>query len=180
MIRRLLLAAALSTPLLAAAQHAHEHGAAKLEVSLDGGTLLIALDSPLDNLVGFEHAPRNDKQRAALAKMEENLRAAERLFRLPAAAECKPAGAKLESPYPASKDANAKAAPAGDAKKDADTHADVEASWEFACAKPAALDSLGAVLFDTFRGMKRIKAQTVTAKGQGAATLTPAKRTLRF
>jgi hypothetical protein len=180
MFHRLLLAAALSAPLLAIAQHAHEHGVAKLDVSLDGGTLLIALDSPLDNLAGFEHAPRNDKQRAALAKMEENLRAAERLFRLPAAAECKPAGAKLESPYPASAGPSAKAAPTGDSKKDGETHADVEASWEFTCAKPAALDGLEAVLFDTFRGMKRIKVQTVTAKGQGSATLTPAKRTLRF
>lgn len=31
-----------------------------------GGQLEVALESPLDNLLGFERAPRTDKQRAAV------------------------------------------------------------------------------------------------------------------
>ncbi|MGB0128732.1 MAG: DUF2796 domain-containing protein [Rhodocyclaceae bacterium] len=51
----------LAAPVLAVAQHAHEHGVAKLDVASDGGALAINVESPLDNRVGFEHAPRTDK-----------------------------------------------------------------------------------------------------------------------
>ena len=97
-----ILAASASASAAAYAQHAHEHGAARLEVALDGGKLSIGLESPLDNLVGFEHAPRNEKQRAALAKMTDDLKGTERLFDLPAAAACEPVRAESTHPHGAS------------------------------------------------------------------------------
>ena len=81
------------------AQQAHEHGVATLNVVLDGKKLVLQLESPLDNLVGFEHAPRNDKQRAALAKMEESLQAGDRWFKPAAAAGCTLRDVKVEHPY---------------------------------------------------------------------------------
>ena len=81
------------------AQQAHEHGGALLNVALDGKKLVVQLESPLDNLVGFEHAPRNDKQRAALAKMEESLQAGDRWFKPAAAAGCTLRDVKVEHPY---------------------------------------------------------------------------------
>ena len=36
------------------------------------------------------------------------------------------------------------------------------------------------LLFDGFPGMKRLKAQTATPRGQGSATLSARKRTLSF
>ena len=55
-----------AAPVLAAGAHdhghehaqAHVHGAVQLEVALDGPTLSIALEAPLDSLLGFERAPR--------------------------------------------------------------------------------------------------------------------------
>ena len=52
---------------------AHVHGVATLQVTQDQDTLSIDLDSPLDNLLGFEHAPRTDKQKQAVQQMIENL-----------------------------------------------------------------------------------------------------------
>jgi len=63
---------ALFLALTAHADSAHEHGSARLDVAVDGDRLHIALQSPLDNLVGFEHAPRNERQRTALAKSFED------------------------------------------------------------------------------------------------------------
>ena len=81
------------------AQQAHEHGGALLNVALDGKKLVVQLESPLDNFVGFEHAPRNDKQRAALVKMEESLQAGDRWFKPAAAAGCTLRDVKVEHPY---------------------------------------------------------------------------------
>ena len=172
MIRFLPLLFAFCLPAPATAQHAHEHGAARLDVVVDQGRLAISLESPLDNLVGFEHAPRDDRQRAALAQMTENLHAGERLFKLPPAAGCKLERVAVAQPYQdAVKNKSS-------AEKATSEHADVQATWEFVCAKPAALDRIDVQLFEVFRGVKRIRTQTVTAKGQGAATLTAARRTL--
>jgi hypothetical protein len=168
----LLLAFGLQAP--AVAQHAHEHGTARLDVVVEQGRLSITFESPLDNLVGFEHAPRTDQQRSALARMAENLKAGEQLFKLPPAAGCKAERVAVTHPYQdAVKSKNT-------AEKATGEHADVQATWEFACAKPAALDRIDVHLFDAFRGLKRIKTQTASPKGQGAATLTPPRRTVAF
>lgn len=159
------------------AQHAHEHGVARLEVALEGGKLSIGLESPLDNLVGFEHAPRNEKQRAALATMAEDLQRAERLFDLPAAAACKPVRAQSTHPHAQSPAASTRSHDTQKSRPD-DAHSELQASWEFECAKPEALTRIGVRLFDVFRGIRRIRAQTVTPRGQGMATLGAAKREL--
>ena len=46
---------------------AHEHGAAEVELALEGSDVLVNFASPLYNLVGFEHAPRDDRDREAVA-----------------------------------------------------------------------------------------------------------------
>ena len=46
---------------------AHEHGAAKVELVLEGSDVLVNFASPLYNLIGFEHAPRDDQDREAVA-----------------------------------------------------------------------------------------------------------------
>lgn len=159
--------AALVLALAAQADSAHEHGSARLDVAVEGNRLHIALQSPLDNLVGFEHAPRNERQRAALAKMEGTLREAGRLFTPDAAARCRADHVEIEHPHGA-------AAPAADATG----HADAQARWTFVCEAPQSLRRLDVQLFDAFRGLRRLKAQTATPRGQGAATLTPARRAL--
>ena len=46
-------------PVLAAQPaHAHVHGAVQLDVAVDGPTLTLTLEAPLDSVVGFERAPR--------------------------------------------------------------------------------------------------------------------------
>ena len=53
----------------------HEHGHATLNIALDGSSAFIELESPWNNLVGFEHAPSTDEQHAlvddALALLNE-------------------------------------------------------------------------------------------------------------
>lgn len=99
-VRPLLACATLATAMSAGAQqHAHEHGVADLRVAIDGSTLLIEFESPLDNLVGFEHAPRDEAQFEALHRLGYVLRGHEGLFGLPQAANCVLTDLQIESPY---------------------------------------------------------------------------------
>jgi hypothetical protein len=51
----------------------HVHGAANLALALDGGTISVELESPLYNLVGFEHAPDTAAQIKAFETAEAAL-----------------------------------------------------------------------------------------------------------
>ena len=63
---------------------AHEHGHAVLKLVLEGPAVVVSFESPLDSIVGFEHEPKNDEQRAALKEAMEIVDASENIVRLPA------------------------------------------------------------------------------------------------
>ena len=75
-------ACVLLLPAIGWAGKAHEHGAAKLNVSLEGQQLTIALESPLDGIVGFERAPKNAAEKAKVDAAVAQLQAAEKLFKI--------------------------------------------------------------------------------------------------
>lgn len=52
-------------------QEAHVHGAARLQVAIEGRHAELILQSPAANLVGFEHQPRNAEQEATVAQASE-------------------------------------------------------------------------------------------------------------
>lgn len=85
----------LVTPATWAAD-AHVHGHARIDIALEGNELEIALNSPMDNLVGFEHAPTTDAQKHAIHEAEETLEAPAKLIELPAAAGCRLEEAEVE------------------------------------------------------------------------------------
>jgi hypothetical protein len=151
------------------AARAHEHGAAELNVSLSGSALTLSLESPADNLLGFEQAPRDARQRATLDAVLTRLRDGAALFTLPTEAQCQPLDAQVRSPFEA-----VTAPPSQPAE--ADTHSDIEAEWHFTCQRPQALQQLDAQgLFKAFSRLHRLQTQWALPQGQGAARLTPAK-----
>ena len=158
---------ALTLPLFAHAAPAHVHGVAKMDLAVDGNKLTLSMEMPLDNLVGFEHLPKTDKHKAALAEAMKSLKNAADLFVPTAAADCKVEAVDVGDPFPG-----------GKAK--ADGHADVDADYVFRCAQPAALKGLETKLFKRFGRLQRIDVQRATAAGQGAATLTPEQPGLRW
>ena len=176
------LLAAASLPSAAHAQHthgAHEHGAAELTVALDGQALVIELISPLDNLVGFEHAPANDAQRAALAEAGRLLSDADAMFALTAAAACRFEQADIESPWPMAAVAPAAGhADAAHAPPTRGEHEEVVVAYRYTCLQPAALQRIDVRAFARFPRLREIRVEHATARGQGAAVLTPAAAAL--
>ena len=76
---------------------AHAHGVAHLNVAVEGNDLYIELFSPAANIVGFEHHPRTEKQKAAVNKAIEKLQAGEALFVFSPGAEGKLTKSKVDT-----------------------------------------------------------------------------------
>lgn len=150
-------------------QHAHVHGVAKLEVAVDGANLSLRLESPLEGLLGFERAPRNDQERAAVAEMRKKLADAGKLFLPTTAAQCTLKSVQID-------------APALDAKLVTTNteHADLDADFLFTCAQPGKLTGMDVRLFQAFSNMRRIDAQVVSGKGQKATRLSAKMRFLSW
>lgn len=159
------------SPVLAAG--AHEHGVARLDVALEGTQLQLQFHSPLDNLVGFERAPRNDRERQMLEAALTRLRDGAALWRPDADAQCKPGKTEVQPP-------RFDAAPQPKGGKTSGEHADVQASYSFECAKPQALRALEHGLFSALPRLSRVEVQVATARGQSKATLRKASPTLKL
>jgi hypothetical protein len=153
-------AAFAAAPFLAAQaqqQHAHVHGQMKLDVAIDGPTVVIDMESPLDNIVGFERAPKTDAEKATVEAAVAQLRAADKLFAIDPAANCKLGPVDLRSgalglgnPDPGE--------PVG--------HADLDATFSFNCTNAAAAKFIDLNLFSVFKGLRQIDSQIASAQGQ--------------
>lgn len=165
-------------------QHgAHQHGVAKLAVAVDGNVLEINLESPLDNLLGFERAPRTDAEREAVRKMAQRFHAPAGLYTPTPAANCTPQAAELASDVlsPALLAAAGTAAPsAAPAAKAGDGHADLDATVRFQCANPAALKGVEVGLFKAFPKFRQIDAAVAAGSGQRGSKLTPRQTALSW
>ena len=164
-MRPLLIALLIAAPALAAP--AHQHGVAALDVGVEPGRVTLELDTPLDNLLGFEHAPRSDAERERAAAVLKKLNAADGLFRIDSAAGCTLGKVTLVSP----------ALGLGGTPPDKDGHADLQGRFEFTCKAGNKAGFVEVGLFDAFASLKRIDLQVVTPRGQLKATLVkPASR----
>lgn len=149
---------------------AHVHGVAQLEVAVEGGHVDLHLESPLEALLGFEHAPRNDQERSAVDRMQQTLKQAHKLFVPTAAAGCKLVSVKVAAP-------SLEAQPD---KSGQEAHGDLYAEYRFACAQPGKLSGMEVRLAEAFPRMARIDAQVVSGKGQTARRLTTKMRFLSW
>jgi len=146
------------TVAIAHAAPAHVHGEARLEISIDGEQLVVALESPLDSLLGFEHVPRNAGERQAVEGMAAKLKEVGKVLVPSAAAQCTSTGVELESPV-----VGGKSEPGG--------HNDLDARYTWRCAKLEALRDVATGLFGVFPRLQRIAVEFTGPQGQRAGRL---------
>lgn len=183
----------------------HVHGVATINVALEKNELYIELKSPAANIVGFEHAPRSEKEKSAVKEAEALLKAGENVFRMASGA-----GAVL-------KEAVITTGHESDAhhdheheKHDADhhghdhhnhgedhhdhgedhhdhdeahheeQHSDFKAVYRFHCNHPDKLGYIDVMLFEQFKGIEEIDVQLLTETKQSAMELTPKKNRIVF
>lgn len=59
----LTITAMLLSNLLFAGEHAHEHGALKLDIAVEGKTLQLDIDGPAESFIGFEHVAKTEQEK---------------------------------------------------------------------------------------------------------------------
>lgn len=142
-----------ATPVLSA----HVHGVAHLAMAVDGQTLVMELEMPLANLVGFEHKPANDLEEKAFSRASQTMAQADKLFEWNAAAHCTVTSVEIEMPT-----------------FEHGGHEDVDARYQYICQSAAELQSLEVKLFNIFDHVVTLKATYLDEETQVAKTLTPA------
>ena len=141
----------------ARAEAPHAHGVAKLDVALEGRRLTLDFAAPLEDIVGFERRPGNDKERAAVEAASTYFKSG-RALAPSAAANCRLAEAAVLLDVPEK------------------GHYELSVRLAYDCKEPQQLREIDAALFDQYKRLKRIEVRAVTAKGQSSGRLVPGKR----
>ncbi len=156
--------AALISSAAAWAGKAHEHGVARLDIGVEPARITLNIELALEDLAGFEHAPRTEAERAAVQAALARLRDAATLVRIDGAAGC--VVARTEFIAPVWGVGAGAAAPASAAPESKEGHGDLDATYEFKCSAGYKAGYIELGLFEAFARLKRVEVQAVTARGQ--------------
>ena len=174
----------------------HVHGVIELGVVVEGDTVAVSLRAPLDDVVGFEHAPESDEQRESIRQAAAMLSNADAMFGLAGSASCSISDTSVDGPaYVTEHLAGGEAGSAGShdghhrdaGHHDSDhggseRHSEVNASYTWECGNVSALESLALRFTEGFAGVETIEiqiltpagAQVITAQGRASSvSLTP-------
>jgi hypothetical protein len=150
--------------------HAHEHGKVTLNVAIDGSTLVVELDAPAINVVGFEHAPRTKSEQAAVQQATQLIHTGRGLLGFPPAAGCHFLHTDFTEPRWEAPEAEA--AEAAGAQHGSEEHADYAARFTYQCGHPAALAWLEPWLLAKLLNVTEARVNLVTPAGQRSESVT--------
>jgi hypothetical protein len=143
----------------------HEHGASTLQVSIEKNILLMKWESPLDDLIGFEYAPKTEREKAAARKLKAILNDPALLFKPNADAGCRVVKVAIDAPtLEKTKDAG----PKHHTSTDHAMHTDLEYAVTYNCSNPRALATLDIAAFKTWPAIRDIDVSLVGPGGQSA------------
>ena len=188
--------AGLFLPLQSYAQtrqlEAHEHGAARVMMAMEGEKLQLEFEVSSDSLVGFEHFPEADKDREVFANAMTILSNPTKLFGIPVEAECMPVGIRVsqtlfsgegehheEEHHEDGDDHDeSKSGKDHDHDKEGDhdehgkeAHSEFHASYLWNCHHADDLDSLQTRLIKVFPRIEEVRVQWIVGDRQGALEL---------
>jgi hypothetical protein len=156
-----LMSAVTATQAHAQAQR-HQHGASTVEISLDGNMLLVAWESPLSDLIGFEHAPRSAGEKSHAAQLLATLQSPSALLTPNPEAQCRVTKVTTQAPNLMQTEH------AHDAHG---AHSDLDYAVSYHCTQPKALAQLRVHAFQTWPAIKAMEASLVGPGGQAVQTL---------
>ncbi len=153
----------------------HVHGQGTLDIAIEGKKIAMELVVPGMDIVGFEHVPTTDAQKAEVEKGKAKLTDVLSVFKLPASAKCKADSANVENRkethHPGEKDDD-------DDKPGAPEHAEFHATYAITCEAPESVTGLETSYFTSFSGAQLLNVNIATSKGQTQAQMTRDKPTL--
>jgi len=191
-----LIGFAVST--LTQAETAHQHGVGTLNIAASQQDLMLELQTPADNILGFEHSPRTDQQKQQLSNSLELLKKADLLFNMPMQAKCSLQNVEIENPFAFQEidekheeheeqkehdehDSLDKADEHDHSQEASDTHTDFTINYTYRCEQAKQLASINiAGLFKHFSNFETLNVQWVHNNKQSAKTVTKKDMIINF
>ena len=172
----------------------HKHGVSNLNVALEADSLLLELEAPAADIVGFEHAPKSEEQTQAVEQALAQLKDPESLFVPAAGAGCTLTSARSAVFGAIAEGEDADSQPVEDHDHDHDhgegeagddhdhdhpeddhdhdhdshgsEHSEFYALSTWACTQIEKLDSLGLPFFGQFQNSQTLRVRIATDTGQ--------------
>ena len=140
----------------------HTHGGASLAIVLEGSQLIVELDSPLYNVLGFEHAAETAAQKAAVLKAETILSNGAGLFEFNNEAACSAISDHIEVDLDFDDHDEEGHHDDHDDHDDEEadeheSHKDIVLQYEYMCRNPKALKYVTVKLFESFENLTDIE-----------------------
>ena len=181
----LAIAASLALPAVAQEQRglsAHEHGQGQLGIAIEGDAVVMELDVPGADIVGFEHPAESAEDRAAIEQAITRLASPLALFVLPDGANCSVTAANVtllgDEPADhgdhdheghaegngahAHEDHEEEHVEHDHDSEEAGGHTEFRAEYALTCASPEELTRIDFAYFETFPNAQRLTVQLVS------------------
>jgi hypothetical protein len=124
-----------------------------LKIAVEGQNVQMELESPANDIIGFEHAPKNNKQKVAIENALSELQDAAGIFFPSSEANCKidenSAEFEIEEGH-------------------SETHSGFHVIWKMTCSDPKRLTNLETTFFELFPKAKEIEVEIISESGQNA------------
>ncbi len=167
---------------------AHEHGHGELMMVHEGNDVMIELNLPGADVVGFEHSPETEEQKHAVASAIAKLRNASEIFILPEKAQCRFDEVHASSPFGGDDDEHGhdedhekeKHDEESHEKHEEEGHAEFVAEYHIHCGAPQHFKSLDVKLFKAFPSLEEIDYKMLVPNGQHGGELEADKTLLSF
>ena len=166
---------------------AHEHGVTTLSIALDDDVLTLELEGPAMNFVGFEHPPRTDDQKRAVAEALEALNNDSSLFQTDPDAQCALLEAETDLITDTDQDDDHEDHDDEHGEDHEDEHDSHEAEsrhsefvgqYQYRCGRPNQLTQLRVNIFERFPLTDEVEASFISADIQTFERLTASDPTL--
>lgn len=148
---------------------AHEHGHGTLNLVAVGSELAIELVLPAVNVVGFEHEPRTDEQRAAMATTRARLQRAEELFVPNVAAKCRVDSVDVDFTGTVRDERDEHEE--GHDEDGEESHSELHAEYRFVCDDASNLSEVEVRLLEQLLDVDELDVQLVTESQQTSMEL---------
>lgn len=143
-------------------QHeAHVHGHVELNIAQDGNELLMEINAPGADVLGFEHAPQDEQQQQALEQTVARLEDGASLFTLTSGAGCNIVHQSVVNNL----------APDGHGDDHEGDHGEFTIEYHYQCDNLDALSSINTQWFSHFPATKSISVNLLTDRAQTALEL---------
>jgi len=149
---------------------AHEHGHGKLNIAIEGTSVLMELEVPGADIVGFEHAATSDGDKAKIQAAKKTLEAASDLFLPGVNAGCTLEKAQVEVSGQHADDDKGHASHGHKGHeasgKEPGEHSEFHVEYAFKCTNTSLMGAIEFPYFDAFPNAEELDVTVLTDKGQ--------------